>query len=95
MRRILRNLLQEPSFTNVDEAEDGQPPCTSFAHLHFEFIVGLEHAQYDRHRIAKAVRADNNLEATVFPDDHSQPQANIIEEPRWRLPHRRCSPPRR
>ena len=30
MRRIVRNLLKELGFINVDEAEDGRSPCKNF-----------------------------------------------------------------
>ena len=39
MRRILRNLLKELGFTNVDEAEDGQAALHKLRTSHFEFVV--------------------------------------------------------
>ena len=56
MRRIVRNLLKELGFTNVDEAEDGAIALQKLQAGGFEFVVtdwnmpnlrgdGLEHAQ--------------------------------------------------
>ncbi|WP_370459650.1 response regulator, partial [Aquitalea sp. LB_tupeE] len=39
MRRIVRNLLKELGFTNVDEAEDGQVALHKLKNQHFDFIV--------------------------------------------------------
>lgn len=39
MRRILRNLLKELGFTNVDEAEDGQVALQKLNSLPFDFVV--------------------------------------------------------
>ena len=39
MRRIVRNLLKELGFTNVDEAEDGQVALQKLNSLPFDFVV--------------------------------------------------------
>jgi two-component system, chemotaxis family, chemotaxis protein CheY len=39
MRRIVRNLLKELGFTNVDEAEDGQIALTKLQAGGFDFVV--------------------------------------------------------
>ena len=39
MRRIVRNLLKELGFTNVDEAEDGQIALQKLNGLPFDFVV--------------------------------------------------------
>ena len=39
MRRIVRNLLKELGFTNVDEAEDGQVALQKLSPLPFDFVV--------------------------------------------------------
>ena len=39
MRRIVRNLLKELGFTNVDEAEDGQVALHKLKTQHFDFVV--------------------------------------------------------
>ncbi len=39
MRRIIRNLLKELGFENVDEAEDGQIALEKLRNNNFEFVV--------------------------------------------------------
>lgn len=39
MRRIVRNLLKELGFTNVDEAEDGQDALTKLQAGNFDFVI--------------------------------------------------------
>ena len=67
MRRIVRNLLKELGFTNVDEAEDGQVALHKLKTQHFDFVVsdwnmpnmtGIE--------LLKAVRADAQLKHLPF-----------------------------
>jgi two-component system chemotaxis response regulator CheY len=67
MRRILRNLLKELGFTNVEEAEDGQVALHKLKTQHFEFIIsdwnmpnmtGIE--------LLKAVRADAQIRGIPF-----------------------------
>ncbi|HJV07140.1 chemotaxis response regulator CheY [Paludibacterium denitrificans] len=67
MRRIVRNLLKELGFTNVDEAEDGQVALHKLKTQHFDFVVsdwnmpnmtGLE--------LLKALRADQQLKHLPF-----------------------------
>ena len=67
MRRIVRNLLKELGFTNVDEAEDGQVALHKLKTQHFDFIVsdwnmpnmtGIE--------LLKAVRADQQIKHLPF-----------------------------
>ena len=67
MRRIVRNLLKELGFTNVDEAEDGQVALHKLKNQHFDFIVsdwnmpnmtGIE--------LLKAVRADQQIKHLPF-----------------------------
>jgi two-component system chemotaxis response regulator CheY len=62
MRRIVRNLLKELGFNNVDEAEDGVVALTKLKHGDFEFVVsdwnmpnmtGIE--------LLQAIRADDKL----------------------------------
>ncbi len=67
MRRILRNLLKELGFTNVDEAEDGTAALHKLRTQSFDFVVsdwnmpnmtGIE--------LLRAVRADNQLKHLPF-----------------------------
>lgn len=62
MRRIVRNLLKELGYTNVEEAEDGAVALQKLKSGHFDFVVsdwnmpnmtGLE--------LLQAIRADANL----------------------------------
>jgi two-component system chemotaxis response regulator CheY len=62
MRRIIRNLLKELEFSNVDEAEDGIAALAKLRSSNFEFVVsdwnmpnmtGIE--------LLKAIRADDTL----------------------------------
>ncbi len=39
MRRIVRNLLKELGFTNVDEAEDGQDALNKLNAGNFDFVI--------------------------------------------------------
>lgn len=67
MRRIVRNLLKELGFTNVDEAEDGQVALHKLKTQSFDFVVsdwnmpnmtGIE--------LLKALRADAQLKTMPF-----------------------------
>lgn len=67
MRRIVRNLLKELGFTNVDEAEDGQVALHKLQTQHYDFVVsdwnmpnmtGIE--------LLKAVRAEPTLKGLPF-----------------------------
>jgi two-component system chemotaxis response regulator CheY len=62
MRRILRNLLKELGFNNVDEAEDGVNAMQKLRAQHFDFVVsdwnmphmtGIE--------LLRTIRADETL----------------------------------
>ncbi len=39
MRRIIRNLLRELGFTNVEEADDGSTALPMLRNSHFDFVV--------------------------------------------------------
>jgi two-component system chemotaxis response regulator CheY len=62
MRRIVRNLLKELGYTNVDEAEDGAMALSKLKNEQFDFVIsdwnmpvmnGLD--------MLKSIRADANL----------------------------------
>jgi two-component system chemotaxis response regulator CheY len=62
MRRIVRNLLKELGFTNIDEAEDGVAALAKLKGAKFDFVVsdwnmpnmtGIE--------LLRAIRADDSL----------------------------------
>ncbi len=67
MRRIVRNLLKELGYLNVDEADDGSTALTKLRNEKFDFIIsdwnmpkmtGLD--------LLKAVREDSNLKDIPF-----------------------------
>lgn len=67
MRRIIKNLLKQLGYSNVDEAEDGSQALTRLKSEKYEFIVsdwnmpnmtGLE--------LLQAVRADGSLKDIKF-----------------------------
>ena len=53
MRRIVRNLLRQLGFENIEEAEDGKQAFSKLKETKYQFYYfGLEYAEYDRDRIA-------------------------------------------
>ena len=67
MRRIIRNLLQQLGFTDVDEAADGEQALAKLRDKEFDLVIsdwnmepmtGLD--------LLKAVRADARLKALPF-----------------------------
>jgi two-component system chemotaxis response regulator CheY len=81
MRRIVRNLLKELGFTNVDEAEDGVVALGKLKSGNFEFVVsdwnmpnmtGIE--------LLRAIRADGALKhLPVLMVTAEAKKENIIE----------------
>lgn len=81
MRRIVRNLLKELGFTNVDEAEDGVVALGKLKGGNFEFVVsdwnmpnmtGIE--------LLRAIRADASLKhLPVMMVTAEAKKENIIE----------------
>jgi two-component system chemotaxis response regulator CheY len=81
MRRIVRNLLKELGFTNVDEAEDGVVALQKLKNGHFQFVItdwnmpnmtGLD--------LLKKIRADPELKALpVLMITAEAKKENIIE----------------
>jgi two-component system chemotaxis response regulator CheY len=64
MRRIVRNLLKELGFTNVDEAEDGVAALQKLQGGGFDFIVtDWNMPNMDGLTLLQTVRADPNLKA--------------------------------
>ncbi|MBI5784011.1 MAG: chemotaxis response regulator CheY [Rhodocyclales bacterium] len=64
MRRIVRNLLKELGFTNVDEAEDGVVALQKLQGGGFDFIVtDWNMPNMDGLTLLQTVRADPNLKA--------------------------------
>ncbi|SMC20531.1 two-component system, chemotaxis family, response regulator CheY [Andreprevotia lacus DSM 23236] len=81
MRRIVRNLLKELGFSNVEEAEDGQVALHKLKNGNYEFVVtdwnmpnmtGIE--------LLKAIRADAQLKhLPVLMVTAEAKKENIIE----------------
>ena len=67
MRRIVRNLLKELGFTNVDEAEDGAVALTKLREGNFEFVVSdWNMPNMDGLTLLQNVRADAQLKSLPF-----------------------------
>ena len=62
MRRIVRNLLKELGFTNVDEAEDGAVALQKLNSAQFDFVVtDWNMPNMDGLEMLKSIRADPAL----------------------------------
>ena len=62
MRRIVRSLLKELGFTNVEEAEDGQEALTKLRAGGFEFVVSdWNMPNLDGLEMLKEIRQDPKL----------------------------------
>lgn len=62
MRRIIRNLLKELGYTNVDEAEDGVMALSKLRNEQFDFVVSdWNMPNMDGLTMLKAIRADPAL----------------------------------
>lgn len=62
MRRIVRSLLRELGFSNIEEAEDGQQGLTKLKEGGFELIVSdWNMPNMDGLEMLKSIRADPNL----------------------------------
>ena len=62
MRRIVRSLLTELGFTNVEEAEDGQDALNKLRAGNFEFVVSdWNMPNLDGLEMLKEIRQDNAL----------------------------------
>ena len=67
MRRIVRNLLKELGFTNVEEAEDGAAALTKLRGGGFEFVVSdWNMPNMDGLTLLQAMRDDAELKTLPF-----------------------------
>jgi two-component system chemotaxis response regulator CheY len=81
MRRIIKNILKQLGYTNVDEADDGNSAMAKLAGGSFDFVItdwnmpnmsGLE--------LTKAIRANEGLKATpILMVTAEAMKENIIE----------------
>ena len=62
MRRIVRNLLKELGYSNVDEAEDGVIALSKLKNEHFDFVVSdWNMPNMDGLTLLQTIRADAAL----------------------------------
>ena len=67
MRRIVRNLLKELGFTNVEEAEDGAVALDKLRNAKYDFVVSdWNMPNMDGLTLLQSVRADANLKGLPF-----------------------------
>lgn len=67
MRRIVRNLLKELGFTNVEEAEDGAAALTKLRQGGFEVVVSdWNMPNMDGLTLLQTMRADTELKSLPF-----------------------------
>lgn len=68
MRRIVRNLLKELGFSNVDEAEDGAAGLAKVKEGRFDFVVSdWNMPNMDGLQMLQAIRADANPVISKLP----------------------------
>lgn len=64
MRRIVRNLLKEIGFTNVEEAEDGAIALNMLRATKFDFVVSdINMPNMNGFELLKQIRADEALKS--------------------------------
>jgi len=80
MRRIVRSLLKELGYTNVEEAEDGQEALSKLRGGSFEFVVSdWNMPNMDGLEMLKQIRADEALkELPVLMVTAEAKKENII-----------------
>ena len=81
MRRIVRSILKELGFDNVEEAEDGNDALTKLRAGKFDFVVSdWNMPNLDGLEMLKAIRADDKLKALpVMLVTAEAKKENIIE----------------
>lgn len=81
MRRIVRNLLKELGYTNVDEAEDGVQALSKLKNDKFDFVVSdWNMPNMDGLTMLKHIRADEALsKLPVLMVTAEAKRENIIE----------------
>lgn len=81
MRRIIRNLLKELGYTNVDEAEDGIVALQRLKNEKFDFVVSdWNMPNMSGIELLKSIRADESLrDLPVLMITAEARKENIIE----------------
>ncbi len=68
MRRIVRNLLKELGFSNVDEAEDGAAGLAKVKEGRFDFVISdWNMPNMDGLQMLQSIRADANPSISKLP----------------------------
>lgn len=68
MRRIVRNLLKELGFANVDEAEDGAAGLAKVKEGRFDFVISdWNMPNMDGLQMLQSIRADANPSISKLP----------------------------
>ena len=71
MRRIVRNLLKELGFGNVDEAEDGAIALQKLKGGGFDFVISdWNMPNMDGLALLQSIRSDESLKKTSGVDGH-------------------------
>lgn len=81
MRRIVRTILKELGFDNVEEAEDGNDALNKLRLTKFDFVISdWNMPNLDGLEMLKAIRADDNLKTLpVMLVTAEAKKENIIE----------------
>ncbi len=81
MRRIIRNLLKELGYSNVDEAEDGSVALKKLRNGNFDFVISdWNMPVMDGMELLKSIRADAALsKLPVLMVTAEAKKENIIE----------------
>jgi two-component system chemotaxis response regulator CheY len=83
MIRIIRNLLKQLGFANVDEAGGGSAALDMMRLKQYgPRHLGLEHGADDRLRLLREVRADDRLSRTPFIMVTAESRTDNVSPPR-------------
>ena len=64
MRRIVKGLLKEIGYSNVEEAEDGVVALNMLKNSHYDFVVSdINMSNMNGFDLLKAIKADDKLKA--------------------------------
>lgn len=87
MRRIIRNLLKELGFNNVEEAEDGADALNKLRASSFDFVVSdWNMPNVDGLELLQTIRADAALAAMPVLMVTAEAKKKILLPPRRQAP---------